>query len=203
MTHTDNPRFATAIANRVWQRIFGLAVQEPVTDLYDLTKGSNPELLAHLTNDPVLRRFVERILAAYPAELPNRTDISPHALNTNARQSIDTDDAGIRLDQLHDKEQLTLQYHFTNQKVTAFQFVAGQNPDTDTKAHTARATWSRAWNAVTTTTFTAGFDRLRSLLVPEPNSLGPQVSFGGSIDQLGPASNLPRRDRYRAAWEQN
>jgi hypothetical protein len=51
MTHPDNPRFATAIANRVWQRIFGLAVQEPVTDLDDLSKGSNPPLLAHLTEE--------------------------------------------------------------------------------------------------------------------------------------------------------
>ncbi len=51
MTNSDNPRFATAIANRVWQRVFGLAVQEPVTDLDDLTKGSNPPLLAHLTTE--------------------------------------------------------------------------------------------------------------------------------------------------------
>ncbi len=49
LTHPDNPRFATAIANRLWQRSFGLAVQEPVTDLDDLSKGSNPPLLAHLT----------------------------------------------------------------------------------------------------------------------------------------------------------
>jgi hypothetical protein len=47
LTHPDNPRFATAIANRLWKRVFGLAVQEPVTDLDDLSKGANPELLAH------------------------------------------------------------------------------------------------------------------------------------------------------------
>ena len=123
-----------------------------------------------LTNDPDLRRFVERVLAAYPSELPNRTDISAHALNTNSPQSIDTDDANIRLDQYHQEDRFTLQYHFTNQKVLAFELVAGQNPDTDTKAHNARVTWSRAWNAVTTTNFTAGFDRLRTLIVPEPNS---------------------------------
>ena len=44
--------FATAIANRLWKRApFDLAVQEPVTDLDDLSKGSNPELLAALTED--------------------------------------------------------------------------------------------------------------------------------------------------------
>jgi len=51
LTHTDNPRFATAIANRLWKRAFGLAVQEPVTDLDDLSKAFNPALLAELTAD--------------------------------------------------------------------------------------------------------------------------------------------------------
>lgn len=51
LTSPENPRFATAISNRIWQRIFGLAVQEPVTDIDDLTKGSNPALLAHLTDE--------------------------------------------------------------------------------------------------------------------------------------------------------
>ncbi len=51
LTHPENPRFATAIANRLWKRLFGLAVQEPVTDLDDLSKGANPELLAHLTSE--------------------------------------------------------------------------------------------------------------------------------------------------------
>jgi hypothetical protein len=41
--------------------------------------------------DPGIRRIVERFLAAYPNELPNRTDIDPRALNTNAPQLINTD----------------------------------------------------------------------------------------------------------------
>ena len=45
LTHKKNPRFAIAIANRLWQRFFGLGVQEPLEDLDDLTKASNPELL--------------------------------------------------------------------------------------------------------------------------------------------------------------
>lgn len=48
LTHPDNPRFAVAIANRLWQKNFGLAVQEPITDLDDLSKASNPQLLVHL-----------------------------------------------------------------------------------------------------------------------------------------------------------
>lgn len=48
MTHQDNPRFAANIANRLWKKTFGLAVQEPVSDLDDPKKASNPALLAHL-----------------------------------------------------------------------------------------------------------------------------------------------------------
>jgi hypothetical protein len=48
MTHPENPRFATAIANRVWKKIFGLAVQEPVSDLDDPAGAGNPELLRHI-----------------------------------------------------------------------------------------------------------------------------------------------------------
>ena len=48
LTHPDNPRFAVAIANRMWQKNFGLAVQEPISDLDDLSKAFNPPLLVHL-----------------------------------------------------------------------------------------------------------------------------------------------------------
>jgi hypothetical protein len=49
MVHPENPRFAAAIANRLWKKVFGLAVQEPVSDLDDPKKASNPELLARIT----------------------------------------------------------------------------------------------------------------------------------------------------------
>jgi hypothetical protein len=57
MTHPDNPRFAANIANRVWKKAFGLAVQEPVTDIDDPKKASNPELLAHLAQVVKAGRF--------------------------------------------------------------------------------------------------------------------------------------------------
>jgi hypothetical protein len=49
ITHPENPRFATAIANRLWKRFFGIAVQEPVGDLDEFSKASNRELLEQLT----------------------------------------------------------------------------------------------------------------------------------------------------------
>ena len=49
LTSSSNPRFATNIANRIWKKAFGIAVQEPVNDIDDLKQASSPELLAHLT----------------------------------------------------------------------------------------------------------------------------------------------------------
>jgi Protein of unknown function (DUF1549)/Protein of unknown function (DUF1553) len=49
MVHPENPRFAASIANRLWKKVFGIAVQEPVTDLDDPDMASNPDLLAQIT----------------------------------------------------------------------------------------------------------------------------------------------------------
>ena len=45
LTHEKNPRFAATIANRLWARLFGLGVKEPLDDLDDLSDSSNPVLL--------------------------------------------------------------------------------------------------------------------------------------------------------------
>ena len=39
--------------------------------------------------------------------------------------------------------------------------------------------------------FTLGFDRTRSVLVPEPNAVGPAVEVGTAFTKLGPGSNVP------------
>jgi len=145
-----------------------------------------------LTNDPATRAIVQRFLNAYPAELPNRTDINEHALNTNSSQKIDSDSFSGRLDQgLGSKDSLFLRYVLTSQKVTAFQLVAGQNPDTRTLSHQARATWTRQWSVRTLTDVSTGFDRVGSLLVPEKNAVGPMVSISNALETLGPSGIIP------------
>src|SRR6202166_5339692 len=159
-----------------------------------------------LTTDPAVYRLIQRWIDAYPKALPNRTDIDPRALNTNSPQSIDTEASNIRLDQdlgAHDK--IFAQHSFTNQKVMAFEFVAGQNPDTNTKSHNARLTWNHLFDARTLIDFTIGFDRVHSLLVPEPNAVGPQVIIGTSYQSLGPGATVPidrqiNRFRYAAVY---
>ncbi len=162
-----------------------------------------------LTDDPALRRIIARYLAAYPTELPNRTDIDPRALNTNAPQLIDTDSASARLDhKLSSRDHLALRYAFTGQTVYPFQLVAGQNPDTFIKSHVARITWQRNFSASMTGEFSIGYDRTTSLLRPEKNAVGPTVMIAGALTGLGPAPPIPidralNNIRYAAAVQQS
>ncbi len=48
MTSPENPRFTTVIVNRMWKRLMRVGLIEPLDNLDDETKPSNPELLAHL-----------------------------------------------------------------------------------------------------------------------------------------------------------
>ncbi len=48
MTSPDNPRFTSVIANRLWKKVFGLALIEPLDELMDGTTPMIPELQTHL-----------------------------------------------------------------------------------------------------------------------------------------------------------
>lgn len=150
-----------------------------------------PDERTPLADDPAARVIIARFLAAYPKELPNRTEINERALNTNAPQTINNHQANFRLDQtLGSKDNLLLQYQFVNQQVLAFQFVAGQNPNTDTKSHLARIVWTRQWSAATLVHLTASYDRVTSVLQPETNAVGPFVLIAG-LTGLGPDGSIP------------
>ncbi|MDX2030702.1 MAG: TonB-dependent receptor [Blastocatellia bacterium] len=161
-----------------------------------------PEERTPLATDPATRALVARFLGAYPAELPNRTDINARALNTNAPQSIDNNQTNLRLDQrLSGRDNLALQYQFTAQSVEAFQLVSGQNPDTDTKSHLARIAWTRSWSPRTQTSATISYDRLTSFLQPDEKAVGPFVSPAG-LTSLGPDGTIPldrAQNQIRAA----
>ena len=48
LTSTDNPYFATSVANRVWAHFFGKGIVEPVDDIRVSNPASNPELFKTL-----------------------------------------------------------------------------------------------------------------------------------------------------------
>ena len=57
LASSDNPRFATVIANRLWKRAMGVGLIEPVDDLSDGYKASHPELMDYLAELMIELRF--------------------------------------------------------------------------------------------------------------------------------------------------
>ncbi len=145
-----------------------------------------------LTTDPATAALVTRFLAAYPAVLPNRTDFDPRALNINSPQRTDETRADVRLDRdAGPKAKMAAFYSLSRQRVDAFQLVAGQNPDTEIHTHRARLAWRRTLGAGSELAVAGSFQRVKSLLLPEPNAVGPRVRFGYQIEELGPESQFP------------
>lgn len=48
MTSPENPRFTKTIANRLWKKVMGVGLIEPVDDMKDDTVASHPELMSYL-----------------------------------------------------------------------------------------------------------------------------------------------------------
>lgn len=66
VTSKENPRFALTIANRLWQRAFGIGQIEPVDDMVDGTVAENPPLMEFLEsemkkNDFDMKQFMRMI----------------------------------------------------------------------------------------------------------------------------------------------
>lgn len=83
MTSPENPRFTTVIANRLWKKVFGLGLIEPVDELMDSTVASHPALMRHLEQLMIKSRYdVKAFLRvlyntqAYQNEV-TRTEIMP------------------------------------------------------------------------------------------------------------------------------
>ncbi len=57
LTSAENPRFATVIANRLWKRVMGVGLIEPVDDLADGYAASHPKLVDYLTEMMIHLQF--------------------------------------------------------------------------------------------------------------------------------------------------
>lgn len=57
LTSAENPRFATVIANRLWKRVMGVGLIEPVDDLTDGYSASHPKLMDYLTEMMIQLNF--------------------------------------------------------------------------------------------------------------------------------------------------
>jgi hypothetical protein len=145
-----------------------------------------------MTTDPATRAIVQRYIDAFPDELPNRPDYDIRALNTNSPQRIDSISGAGRVDLLLPRSQrLMANFSADRQRIRAFQFVAGQNPDTDIHTSRGALTWTRDISPNTGVSVTASYQRSVSLLQSEPNAVGPRVKFGNQYEELGPDSMFP------------
>jgi hypothetical protein len=162
-----------------------------------------------LTRDPALGAYVSRVLGAYPAENPNRTDINERMLNTNSPQAINNNTIGGTVNQqLGENDKLVLDYLFIGQQVDAFQLVQGQNPNTTTRAHRARVSWNRSWSPRTVTNFTLGFDRAGIVILPDDEWLGVSIFPSSVLDNiLGntvvPINRAQNDFKYAGQWQHN
>ena len=68
LTSPDNPRFTTVIANRLWKRVMGAALIEPLDIITDATKPTDPELMNFLEK---LMRDLDYDLMAFQRVLFN------------------------------------------------------------------------------------------------------------------------------------
>ena len=57
MTSGDNPRFTTVIVNRLWKLAMGRAMIEPIDDMMDDSKASNPELQKYLEQQMIAMKY--------------------------------------------------------------------------------------------------------------------------------------------------
>jgi hypothetical protein len=160
-----------------------------------------PDERTPLATDPRVRTFLQSIFDSYPTELPNRTDIDSRMLNTNAPQRVNNDQATMRLDQqLGERDTITAQYMHVAARVTAFQLIRGQNPDTTTMSHQAGLQWRRDWSARTQTVAALRFDRTRSLITLENNSINYQIFTSGLLRAINDNNAVPI-DRAQNLWK--
>ncbi len=161
-----------------------------------LVPGANERV--PLAQDPAIRAIVSRMIAAWGAGLPNRPDIDPRMRNSNSPETIDDDREVLTLEHPFRKARLAARYQRTTSLIDSFEFVAGQNPETALRAHRANLTWEQPLAKGVLSLF-AGFDRLHSLLTPDPNAFASRVRVGFSLEDLGPSSEFPI-DRVRNAF---
>lgn len=196
--------FGFGVTGPLWRGAF-LTVDAGTQRIRGVVNGNvqvpAPDERTPLATEPLVRAFVQRILNAYPAQLPNRTDIDPRMLNTNAPQRVDNDNATLRIDQaLGAKDKLIASYSHVAANVQAFQLVQGQNPDTTAKSHQAGLQWHRAWSARTIAFAGLRFDRSRTLIVQENNAIGPQI-FASSVLRAISDNNAVPIDRVQNLWK--
>lgn len=144
------------------------------------------------TQDPAAYAIIARWLAAYPNQLPNRPEIDPRMLNSNAPQSIRNTGGNIRLDwTLNATRRAAFRYTLRDTFINAFKFVAGQNPNQRFRPQDYNLSFEQ--DVTSRDVLKVGFNYLRQksdLSIP-PGAIGPYAGLARQIDDLGPKNEFP------------
>jgi len=123
MTSPQNPRFTKVIVNRLWKKLFGLALIEPLDELTDVSTPAVPALQAYPV--PALQAYLEQLMIAQRFDMKMFLRV---LLNSQAYQRCVTTEEHV----------LGMPYHFTGpilRRMTAEQlwdsFVTLINPAPD------------------------------------------------------------------------
>lgn len=57
LTSAENPRFTTIVSNRLWKKVFGAGLYEPVDEMMDSSVASNPELMKFLEKQMIAMKY--------------------------------------------------------------------------------------------------------------------------------------------------
>ena len=85
-----NPRFTTVIVNRLWKEVFGLALVEPLDNMFDDTMATHPELQLHLEKVMVALNYdiKEFLRMLYNTEAFQRESPSREIMPRDAKDTI-------------------------------------------------------------------------------------------------------------------
>ena len=152
-----------------------------------------PNERASTATDPAIRALIDSWLALYPTELPNRTEIDPRMLNTNALQKIRNTVGTFRLDwNRSERHRLSARYSYGDNFIDSFELVIGQNPNQRLRPQTLNL--ASEHQVSDRTLLRVGFNYLRRKVhVLVSPSIGPNVNVSRDIQSLGPSFNFPVR----------
>ena len=127
VTAKDNPYFARMAVNRVWHKLFGVGIVDPVDDFGASNEPSHPELLKALAEEFVKHdydlKFLIRAIAASRTyqRTSRRTDVSQSNPQSFARMAVQ----GMTPEQLFDSLSTAVGYYQPYQSRNPFSI--GQN----------------------------------------------------------------------------
>ena len=145
-----------------------------------------------LAEDPAIRALIQSWLDAYPVEAPNRPEIDPNLLNTNALQVVHNTGGSFRMDWEADPgRRFSARYSLNDNFIDSFEFVVGQNPNQRLKPQTASLAWEEALSPQTTLRVGVNYVRANVDVLVPPGSVGQWVHFGRDFEHLGPSWDFP------------